>query len=569
MYMDISQWKRVRTLVLQDGQSKKIVCKAEHISYQTLEKMLLYEEPPGYLYANAPKEYDPGLFLNMLKKTILENQEVSPDKRLTCRGIFEKLRKQGYQGSLALVYYHQRLHERQNEDCAWEKLQHVIRQLPDDEGTKFLSSIFPKGTLIGSTKMAVKRLKKINLKSKMIIGSHLNREYIARTIWDHWLSEIERTGDYVSRIFNKEETHFLLKKLVTEKNIERKKALVLLVKDQDLPVEYVAKFSGLSLTAIYKYDKSLMNKGVEGSFINFIRDKKEDDEEIKKMVFSLLHEPPSLSGLNRTTWRISDLVKVLKEKGISASCIVLRKIIKNAGYRWRSAKVVLTSNDPSYREKLLHVQNILGSLKENERFFSIDEFGPFSVKMQSGRSLVPPKVIPTVPQFQKSKGSLICTAALELSRNQITHFFSNKKNTEEMIKLVEVLIEKYSYADKLYFSWDAAAWHSSFRLKAFLVLHNETAVSKGFPLLEIVMLPAGAQFLNIIESVFSGMARSVIHNSDYPSKDAAIKAIDLYFAERNQHYFSNPKVAGNKIWGLERTSTKFAPENNCKNPAFR
>jgi len=32
-----------------------------------------------------------------------------------------------------------------------------------------------------------------------------------------------------------------------------------------------------------------------------------------------------------------------------------------------------------------------------------------------------------------------------------------------------------------------------------------------------VPLPAGAQFLNVIESVFSGMARAIIHNSDYES----------------------------------------------------
>jgi hypothetical protein len=32
------------------------------------------------------------------------------------------------------------------------------------------------------------------------------------------------------------------------------------------------------------------------------------------------------------------------------------------------------------------------------------------------------------------KGSLICTAALELSTNQVTHFYSKRKNTAEMIK---------------------------------------------------------------------------------------------------------------------------------------
>jgi hypothetical protein len=56
--------------------------------------------------------------------------------------------------------------------------------------------------------------------------------------------------------------------------------------------------------------------------------------------------------------------------------------------------------------------------------------------MQGGISLVPEGSTRTVPQNQKSKGRLIVTAALELSTNQVTHFYSEKKNTEEMIKSV-------------------------------------------------------------------------------------------------------------------------------------
>ena len=67
--------------------------------------------------------------------------------------------------------------------------------------------------------------------------------------------------------------------------------------------------------------------------------------------------------------------------------------------------------------------------------------------------------------------------------------------------------------------------------------------------IELVALPANAQFLNVIESVFSGMARAIIHNSDYVSTDAAKHAIDLYFAERNEHFLRSPTRAGKKIWG--------------------
>jgi hypothetical protein len=51
-----------------------------------------------------------------------------------------------------------------------------------------------------------------------------------------------------------------------------------------------------------------------------------------------------------------------------------------------------------------------------------------------------------VPQQQKSKGSLIITAALELSRNQVTHFYSDKKNTQEMIKMTDLRVPSIATA---------------------------------------------------------------------------------------------------------------------------
>jgi hypothetical protein len=55
----------------------------------------------------------------------------------------------------------------------------------------------------------------------------------------------------------------------------------------------------------------------------------------------------------------------------------------------------------------------------------------------------------------------------------------------------------------------------------------------------------------VIESVFSGLARSIIHNSDYRTLDDAKAAIDRYFADRNEHFLQHPKRAGRKIWGAD------------------
>ena len=220
------------------------------------------------------------------------------------------------------------------------------------------------------------------------------------------------------------------------------------------------------------------------------------------------------------------------------------------------------------REKMKRITRILRRLGPDDRFFSVDEYGPFSVRQHGGRRRVRRGEYPTIPQYQKSLGYLIVTAALELSTNQVTHFFSKKKDTEEMITLMRRLIEQYSGCRRVYFSWDAASWHSSKRFLAEVRRVNklEYRNTNQTPMVKLAPLPCRAQFLNVIESVFNGMSISIIHNSDYESVDAAKAAIDRYFGERNSYFKQNPKRAGNKIWGDELVPSKFSESNNCKNP---
>ena len=284
---------------------------------------------------------------------------------------------------------------------------------------------------------------------------------------------------------------------------------------------------------------------------------------------SLLHEPPSNHGINRTSWTMPLMCQVLKNNGHEIGPALVSKMIRAAGYKWRKAKVLLTSNDPTYTEKLAQIRSILSILQPNEAFFSIDEYGPFAIKTKPGRTLAPPGVQPTVPQWQKSRGCMIMTAALELSGNQVTHFYSTKKNTGEMIRMMDVLIDGYAGHRKLYLSWDAASWHISKQLYTRIEAHNSAVANGGGPPIETAPLPAGAQFLNVIESVFSGMARAIIHGSDYKSVDEAKTAIDRYFAERNAHFRDHPRRAGKKLWGKEREPAVFSEASNCKDPRYR
>jgi hypothetical protein len=91
----------------------------------------------------------------------------------------------------------------------------------------------------------------------------------------------------------------------------------------------------------------------------------------------------------------------------------------------------------------------------------------------------------------------------------------------------------------------------------------------GTPAIEIRPLPSRAQFLNVIKSVFNGMAKANIGNSDYASPDEAKAAIDRCFEERNTHLQANPGRPGGKIWGKERGPNTFREGQNYKDPQHR
>ena len=186
-----------------------------------------------------------------------------------------------------------------------------------------------------------------------------------------------------------------------------------------------------------------------------------------------------------------------------------------------------------------------------------------------GKKLCAPEEFPSVPQWQKGRGTLILTGALELRTNQITHFYSELKNTNEMIKMVDSLRRKYRDMKMIYISWDAAGWHISKALEERVDFLNGWAKYNRAPVIELTPLPSRAQFLNVIESVFSGMSRAVIHNSDFKSVDEAKAAIDRYFDDRNERFLQRPRRAGKRIWGSERVPAEFSEAHNCKDPRYR
>jgi transposase len=391
----------------------------------------------------------------------------------------------------------------------------------------------------------------------------------ARRLNQEWLRRLTfgllKADEVLKDIGNIPQLKTIMTTVRNGSHYNRMKAIALLGHLKGIKKATICSFTGMNKSFVDKNLKIFYKSGVKALFAPPKgHPKLSESNDIRRAVFKILHSPPRDHGFNRTSWTMQTLHEALKNDGHPVCSDVVRQILRKAGYGWRKARTVLTSKDPDYQEKVSRIRDVASRLRENEALFSIDEFGPFHVRRIGGRTLVAPGKTPIVNQWQKSRGKLIITAAIEMASNQVTHFYSEGKNSAEMIKLLKLLREQYQHKRNLWFFCDAASWHTSAKVITFIDQNN----AGSWPKMEILLLPASGQYLNVIESIFSGMARAIIHNCDYASAVDCRKAIDRYFLERNKCFLLNPKRAGNKIWGKEREPVSFSDGSDCKDPAY-
>jgi transposase len=569
MYRDAAQWASIRRRILREGASIRQVVRETGISRKTVRKML--DHPLPKPYGPRSRRYPKlGPHTASVQRMLRENATLPPSARRSVKVIYECIRDQeGFGGSYGSVkdYARPRVSDA---GCIWEYAYDLLASLEKRHAIDFLFLLSRADPPVVSAQRTERFFRDAG-RVVSVAPKPDARERRAAFEWMRAVLQKDIGPDGLRRdLGDIPDPEALLHRLYDGRLSDRNRAMTVLADHHGLSSGMACSFLVIDKKTHRRYLRMFRTGGAAALFARQTKStRKFDDEEVKQAVFRLLHEPPSTYGINRTTWIMSDLARVLRETGHPACPEVVRRITKAAGWRWRKARVVLTSSDPDYVEKLGRIRSILSGLRPDEAFFSIDEFGPFAVKAKPGLALCAPGEQRVVPQWQKSRGCLILTAALELSGNQVTHFYSPRKNTGEMLRMMELLVERYHDRRKLYPSWDAASWHISKRLHQRVEEHNATVAAGGGPTVESVPLPSGAQFLNVIESVFSGMARSIIHNSDYRTVDDAKAAIDRHLDDRNRHFLEHPKRAGRKIWGKEREAADFSEANNCKDPRYR
>jgi transposase len=365
------------------------------------------------------------------------------------------------------------------------------------------------------------------------------KRYFKNAFYDHQLSLHLPLSD--------EEIKVLMRYKSGNHKRYSKKATALLMADEGRMLLEVTQITHAAKGTIYRWLRNFNAKRLNSIEVQPHSSTREARKlERRTRVIDIIHKMPSLYGINRTTWTYATIAEAYeREYGGPISVDKIQGVVKSTGYRWQHARRVLTSPDPDYKAKVEKILDTLQGLKEGERFFFIDEVGPYRVKKYGGRVLMPKDQTETISEPQKSRGKVQFVAALEAVTNQMTWKFTADKSAVSVIGLIEELTLEYHDCPAFFLTWDAISVHGSKAVMEWISAHNEA--SQG-PHIEVVPLPSKSQFLNVIESVFCGMKKAVICNSDYADAREMQSAIARHFEERNQYYLDNPKRAGNKIW---------------------
>ena len=406
MYKDTVQWTIARQRPSKEGGSQGQIALQLMISRKTLQRMLSLVSPPGN--RTQPAGALPlGPWISTVDRIVRENEMRPKGTQVSARMIWQYLREErGFTGSFSTVN-------------AYVRQARIMSRLDTSPGrqprTEELAR--PQTALqVSRPSVGVVIAPSIRQSNKELTHRTIAAmaSYDGRPQWNvnteeqvaEWIRGLLRQAipiEVLAKELNKvplRQLEVVVSAATKEGLPMRNKALAVLCHLRGISWAPACSFLQISSGTWFRYWRLFQKGGTTRLFARTTRsDKKSEIDSNKSAVFSLMHSPPAAYGINRTTWRMADLRKVLTEEGHPMCCDVIHTIIKEAGWKWRHARVVLTSNDPEYRTKVDVIKKILSELKPDEAFFSIDEYGPFAIKQKGGVKQVAPGEQYVVPQW--------------------------------------------------------------------------------------------------------------------------------------------------------------------------
>lgn len=258
-------------------------------------------------------------------------------------------------------------------------------------------------------------------------------------------------------------------------------------------------------------------------------------------------EKPNELGYADELWTFSLLQKHVRkhctEAGhpslIQLSRSRLHRILTQGEIRPHKIRYYVERRDPEFESKMVEVLHVYkeveivnaelvqGTLKEPPVVtISYDE-KPGIQALATTTPDRPPKRFPSHLRDYEYKrlGTVSLLAGLDLHTGRVTEVVSDHHASADFIALLSKLDQGYSPQTRIRLLLDNHSAHISKETQAWLSLHPQR--------FEFVFTPKHGSWLNIVETMFSKMARSMLRGIRVTSKQELIDRIHLYFAQIN------------------------------------
>lgn len=219
----------------------------------------------------------------------------------------------------------------------------------------------------------------------------------------------------------------------------------------------------------------------------------------------------------------------------------LHRILTKGEIRPHKVRYYVERRDPEFERKMAEVLHVYkdveivntklveGTLKEPATVtISYDE----KPGIQALATTTPDKA-PAPNQYPshlrdneyKRLGTVSLLAGLDLHTGRVTETVSDTHNSGDFIGFLDMLDAGYPSQTKIRLLLDNHSVHISKQTQEYLELHPQR--------FEFVFTPKHGSWLNIVETLFSKMTRSMLREIRVATKQELIDRIHLYFAELN------------------------------------
>ena len=325
------------------------------------------------------------------------------------------------------------------------------------------------------------------------------------------------------------------------------RASILLRYSEGGSVSAIARDNSLSRSAVNR----VVNRALEVGAITALKDLKRSGRprklstEDRAWVVALACQKPKELGYPHELWTIDLLVRHVRshcqEAGHPSLARIsggtISKILSSQPIRAHKVRYYLARRDPDFDRKMvqiLHVYKQIELLRDNGAeeltvVISCDEKPGIQAIESKGPDLAP--VPGQHPQLSREfeyirHGTTSLIAGMDLMTGHVHHLMRDRHRSREFVEFLGILDQAYPPETKIRLILDNHSAHTSKETRSYL-----QSVPNRF---EFIFTPVHGSWLNLIEGLFSKMARSVLRHIRVSGKEELRQRVAAYLEDLNK-----------------------------------